>query len=351
MKRLAFVVVALFACNGARAEEPPTYYPAPCAAPPAPATALPCASATPPLSKVQHLRAAASHLDAAGLPSEAQELRHQALEVLTHTRETLDRKIVELKKLNTEITELQSQLDNSAHIAASISLFECDDAQLKRLQPLCSPETCCENAKAKSAPGIYSFSCLSDEQARQLLAKLQECHRDGSGKILAAPTLTMAEGMPGHCHVGGEVPIVVPQSKGTVSIEFKKFGAMIDLVNLLIDEQKIHTEVRVRHTKLLKSESPNAPPNFWTADVDTGFVLESGQTIVLCGPPQLDPDAQKCCAADDESACCSDKDHSCCKADEKNACSGTSKRLLVLVRIERKNTEDRCAAAPAATQR
>lgn len=348
MKCLASLVVVMLACHTALAEEACKSLHQPCPAPPAPAAPMPDAQDSS-LTKVQHLRAAAEHLEAAGLHSEAEMLRNQAMCELQRTREMLEQKMAELQKLKTKIARLHAELHSGPQIAASISLFECDDAQLKRLRPVCSKGA---SDKAEHDKERFWF-VLPDEHARHLLDKLQECHREGRGKMLAAPTLTMAEGIPGHCHVGGEFPVPVPQSKGTVSIEFMKFGTMIDLVNLLVDKHKIRTELRVRQSQPVQPHCSSTfiVPNLRTMEFNTGFELESGQTIVLCDPFSSQIEAKTGCAAAEAEACCAEDDAACCKDAEKQACGSAKKRLLVVVRIERKNLEDRCAAAPAATRR
>src|SRR5262249_46823173 len=47
-------------------------------------------------------------------------------------------------------------------------------------------------------------------------------------RILAEPNIAAVSGRPAQFNVGGEIPIVVPQSLGTASIEFKPFGTQVD---------------------------------------------------------------------------------------------------------------------------
>ena len=66
-------------------------------------------------------------------------------------------------------------------------------------------------------------------------------------KILAEPNIVTVSGRPAQFNVGGEFPIVVPQSLGTTSIEYKKYGTQIDFLPIVLGNGKIRLEVRPTH--------------------------------------------------------------------------------------------------------
>ena len=63
---------------------------------------------------------------------------------------------------------------------------------------------------------------------------LEALRREDMLKILSDPTLVTVSGRPAFFNSGGEFPILVPQSLGTVSIEYKKFGTQIDFVPIVL---------------------------------------------------------------------------------------------------------------------
>src|SRR5215210_1426332 len=52
-------------------------------------------------------------------------------------------------------------------------------------------------------------------------------------KVLSEPNIMAVSGRPAQFNVGGEIPIVVPQSLGTASIEYKPFGTQIDFLPIV----------------------------------------------------------------------------------------------------------------------
>jgi Flp pilus assembly protein CpaB len=86
----------------------------------------------------------------------------------------------------------------------------------------------------RPAPGDpnYFFEAskikVGDVTLSFILDMLQE---NNGGRILAEPNLTTVSGKPASFFAGGEFPILIPQggvNLGTVTVEFKKFGVMLD---------------------------------------------------------------------------------------------------------------------------
>src|SRR3972149_6853573 len=84
---------------------------------------------------------------------------------------------------------------------------------------------------------------------------LQALEQRNIAKILAEPNIVAVSGRPAPFNVGGEFPIVVPQSLGTSSIEFKKFGTQVDFLPIVLGNGKIRLEVRPRVSSLDPSVS------------------------------------------------------------------------------------------------
>jgi pilus assembly protein CpaC len=116
---------------------------------------------------------------------------------------------------------------------------------------------------------------------------LEALRQNNIAKILASPTLQTVSGRPAFFNVGGEFPILVPQSLGTVSIEFKKFGTQVDFVPIVRGGGRIRLEVRPRVSEIDPSRSVTineiSVPGLRVREVDTGVEMRAGQTLAIAG--------------------------------------------------------------------
>ncbi len=115
-------------------------------------------------------------------------------------------------------------------------------------------------------------------------------------KVLAEPNLVAVSGRPAMFNAGGEFPILVPQSLGTVSIQYRKFGTQIDFVPIVLGNGLIRLEVRPRvseidDTRSVVINSVNVPA-LKVREVDTGVEMKAGQTLAIAGLVQTRIDNQ-----------------------------------------------------------
>jgi pilus assembly protein CpaC len=115
-------------------------------------------------------------------------------------------------------------------------------------------------------------------------------------KILAEPNITAISGRPAEFNVGGEIPIVVPQSLGTASIEFKKFGTQVDFLPIVLGNGNIRLEVRPRISEIDDTRSVVIQnftiPSLTVREVDTAVEMKAGQTFALAGLIQQRSESQ-----------------------------------------------------------
>ena len=106
-------------------------------------------------------------------------------------------------------------------------------------------------------------------------------------KILAEPNLVAVSGRPAQFNVGGEVPILIPQSLGTSSIEYKPFGTQVDFLPIVLGNGNIRLEVRPRISFLDPASGITLNgidvPGFNVRQVDTAVEMKAGQTFALAG--------------------------------------------------------------------
>jgi len=115
-------------------------------------------------------------------------------------------------------------------------------------------------------------------------------------KVLAEPTLVTVSGRPASFLAGGEFPILVPQSLGSVSIEYKQFGTRVDFVPIVLGNGNVRLEVRPQISEIdsARGVTINAEriPGLRTRWVDTAVEMRAGQTLALAGLIQTRTEAQ-----------------------------------------------------------
>ncbi|NLX94662.1 MAG: histidine kinase [Rhodopirellula sp.] len=116
---------------------------------------------------------------------------------------------------------------------------------------------------------------------------LEALRQDNLMKVLAEPTLVTVSGRPAFFNVGGEIPVLVPQSLGTVAIEWKKFGTQVDFVPIVLGNGQIRLEVRPRVSEIDPTRSVTLDtytiPGLRVREVETGVEMKAGQTLAIAG--------------------------------------------------------------------
>jgi pilus assembly protein CpaC len=115
-------------------------------------------------------------------------------------------------------------------------------------------------------------------------------------KVMAEPQLTTVSGRPASFNSGGEFPIIVPQSLGTVSIEYRQYGTRVDFVPIVLGNGNIRLEVRPQVSEIDPSRSvvinSVSVPALRTRWVDTAVEMKAGQTLALAGLIQRRTESQ-----------------------------------------------------------
>jgi pilus assembly protein CpaC len=116
---------------------------------------------------------------------------------------------------------------------------------------------------------------------------LEALQENRIAKILAEPNLVAVSGRPAQFNVGGEFPVLIPQSLGTSSIEFKPYGTQIDFLPIVLGNGNIRLEVRPRISEIDPARSVELNgfdiPALTVRQVDTAVEMKAGQTFALAG--------------------------------------------------------------------
>jgi len=105
----------------------------------------------------------------------------------------------------------------------------------------------------------------------------------GFARFLAEPTLTCSSGGSASFLAGGEVPIPIDQGNGSVSVEFKQYGIILNMSPVADPSGYIQTSVDVEVSSIDPTVSVMGIPGFLTRKTETEMNLRSGDTMVLSG--------------------------------------------------------------------
>ena len=115
-------------------------------------------------------------------------------------------------------------------------------------------------------------------------------------KILASPVLTTTNGTPANLLSGGEFPVLVPQSLGTVTIQWKEYGVRLTAIPLLLGNGRVRLNLQpeVSQKDLSNSVTTNGltVPALTTRRVNTSVEMRFGETFMLGGLIEVQDTAQ-----------------------------------------------------------
>jgi pilus assembly protein CpaC len=142
------------------------------------------------------------------------------------------------------------------------------------------------------------------EETSDTFKIINALRQDRQIKVLAEPTMMTMSGRAASFHAGGAIPVPVPQSDGTVSIEYKKYGTTIDFLPKILDNKKIRLELRADITEVDRKHSVTIAgktvPGLRSRAVATVCEMKSGQVLVLSGLRERRPVESSAVAADGE---------------------------------------------------
>lgn len=116
---------------------------------------------------------------------------------------------------------------------------------------------------------------------------IQAMKQEGLLKIQAEPLLVTRSGEAARLVNGGEFPIPVPGGLGTVTIEWREFGVLLESLPVIISptrlRQQITAEVSERDFNNAATLSGTTVPALTKRTVQTSVEMEFGQTLVIGG--------------------------------------------------------------------
>lgn len=139
-------------------------------------------------------------------------------------------------------------------------------------------------ATASGSFGVVGRTSLGSYNLSGVLQALKE---NDLIRVLAEPNLTCVSGESAEFLVGGEVPIPMPGSLGTVSINYKPYGIGLKFTPTVLSSGRINLHVAPEVSELDYSRSVPVQgyevPTITTRRADTVVELGDGQSFMIAG--------------------------------------------------------------------
>ncbi|MFL5006477.1 MAG: type II and III secretion system protein family protein [Microvirga sp.] len=152
------------------------------------------------------------------------------------------------------------------------------------------PVNCTENcapARVIRSPIGSTISGVGRLFGMDIMSSLDLAETDGVVTILAEPTLTALSGETASFLAGGEFPIPISQSFGSISIEYKQYGVGLAFTPIVLADGRISMRVRPEVSELSDAGSVRLNdfviPALTTRRAETTVELGSGQSFMIAG--------------------------------------------------------------------
>jgi pilus assembly protein CpaC len=128
------------------------------------------------------------------------------------------------------------------------------------------------------------FSGLPNFPFSAILTALES---SGLAKLLAEPTLVALSGQEAKFLVGGEFPIPISTGLGTVSVQWKKFGIILNFTPTVIADGALHLKLQTEVSDVDASRSVTVGgfsiPGLTSRQSETTVRLADGQSFAIAG--------------------------------------------------------------------
>ncbi|NLF06901.1 MAG: histidine kinase [Pirellulaceae bacterium] len=140
-------------------------------------------------------------------------------------------------------------------------------------------------AVRSASPSTFAFNVVNGKSG--FFGVLDALRQDNLMKIMSEPTLVAINGQHASFNSGGEIPVPEPQSLGTISIAWKKYGTQIKFVPIVLGNGNLRLEVHSEISELDETRSFSISgtqvPGIKMRDVHTAVEMMAGQTLAIAG--------------------------------------------------------------------
>lgn len=140
------------------------------------------------------------------------------------------------------------------------------------------------NLVANGVKGIFGTVASKHVNGSAVLDAMAS---EGLVTLLAEPNLTAISGSTATFLAGGEFPIPIPQSLGTISVEYKQYGVSVSFAPTVLSSGHISMKVRPEVSQIDLSTNVQLNntqiPALTTRRAETTLELASGQSFAIAG--------------------------------------------------------------------
>ncbi|HMO12987.1 MAG TPA: pilus assembly protein N-terminal domain-containing protein [Pirellulaceae bacterium] len=177
------------------------------------------------------------------------------------------------------------RVGDSQLIAIEVKVYEVSRTKLRQAGinwQVISGSLSVTSTSGNAAVPNLSFNILNG--GNQLNSFLDVLERNSLAKLLDSPVLVAMNGRPAEFLQGGEIPFVVNQGLGQNSIEFRPFGTKLDVVPIVLGQNRVRLEVRAEISEpAVDLATADGTPGFRVRRVNTGVEMKMGHTLALAG--------------------------------------------------------------------
>jgi len=138
-----------------------------------------------------------------------------------------------------------------------------------------------------SVPGSTTLGAAGHLLGLDVLSTLNLGETTGLVRTLAEPSLVALSGETSSFLAGGEFPVPISQSLGTVTVEYKQYGVGLAYTPIVLEDGRIQLRVRPEVSELTNEGSVRlngfTVPALTTRRVETTVELGSGQSLMIAG--------------------------------------------------------------------
>src|SRR5579875_3288503 len=123
--------------------------------------------------------------------------------------------------------------------------------------------------------------------AQFLAPTLDAILSNGSTRVLSSPSLMTMPGTQASFLVGSEIPYIVPSGLGTVTVQWKQYGVVMNLTPTILPDGSVDTKLTPEISDLDYQDAVTVAgyslPSFTTSRITTDVVTKPGESIVMAG--------------------------------------------------------------------
>lgn len=187
---------------------------------------------------------------------------------------------VEIKQRYPQIIDRVADKSEKLMISVTAEVIEIDKSSGTDLGNGTLPATSLEFLSQSNAMPLWSFGVTDD-----ILNRIALWKSSGLGKVIAHPTLSVTNADTATFLAGGEVPVAISAGLGAVTVEYKKYGVILQVVPRITGSGKIMLDISAEVSNLDFSvqDRQSGAPGLLSRRVASKGLVEEGGTVLLAG--------------------------------------------------------------------